>query len=73
MIEGLGSRQTHPDGAEGASMVRRAAFPLSRTPASIEHSMKLLRLRPDGAGGVLGRPSVRASRMEALGAAQRGL
>ena len=50
-------------------MVRRAAFPLSRTPASIEHSMKLLRLRPDGAGGVLGRPSVCANRMEALAAA----
>ena len=28
--------------AEGASMVRWAPFPLSRMPASIEHSMKLL-------------------------------
>ena len=32
------------DGAEGASTVRRAPFPLSRIPASIEHSMKLLRV-----------------------------
>ena len=39
---GLGSRQTQPNGVEGASMVRRAPFPLSSLPVYVEHSMKLL-------------------------------
>ena len=36
-----GKPSNSPRGAEDASMVRRAPFPLSSLPASIEHSMKL--------------------------------
>jgi hypothetical protein len=42
VLSGLGSRRTHPDDVEGASMARRAPFPLSSIPAYIEHSIKLL-------------------------------
>ena len=43
LLSGLGSRRTHPVGAarEGATMVRRAPFPLSSIPAYIDQSMKL--------------------------------
>ena len=37
-----GKPSNSPRGAEDASMVRRAPFPLSSLPASIEYSMKLL-------------------------------
>ena len=42
LLSGLGSRRTHPVGAEGASMARRAPFPLSSIPAYIDQSMKLI-------------------------------
>ena len=41
LLSGLGTRRTHPVGAEGATMARRAPFPLSSIPAYIEQSMKL--------------------------------
>ena len=41
LLSGLGSRRTHPVGAEGATMARRAPFPLSSIPAYIDQSMKL--------------------------------
>ena len=41
LLSGLGSRRTHPIGAEGATMARRAPFPLSSIPAYIDQSMKL--------------------------------
>ena len=41
LLSGLGSRRTHPVGAEGATMGRRAPFPLSSIPAYIDQSMKL--------------------------------
>ena len=37
-----GKQWNSPRGAEGATMARRVPFLLSRFPASIEHSMKLL-------------------------------
>ena len=42
LLSGLGSRRTHPVGAEGATMARRAPFPLSSIPAYIDQSMKLI-------------------------------
>ena len=42
VLSGLGSRQTHPDGVEGASMARRVPFPPSRMSASVEISVKLV-------------------------------
>ena len=42
LLSGLGSRRTHPIGAEGATMARRAPFPLSSIPAYIDQSMKLI-------------------------------
>ena len=42
LLSGLGSRRTHPVGAEGATMARRAPFPLSSIPAYIDRSMKLI-------------------------------
>ena len=42
LLSGLGSRRTHPVGAEGAMMARRAPFPLSSIPAYIDQSMKLI-------------------------------
>ena len=41
LLSGLGSRRTHPVGVEGATMARRAPFPLSSIPAYIAQSMKL--------------------------------
>ena len=41
LLSGLGSRRTHPVGAEGATMARRAPFPISSIPAYIDQSMKL--------------------------------
>ena len=41
LLSGLGSRRTHPVGAEGTTMARRAPFPLIRIPAYIDQSMKL--------------------------------
>ena len=41
LLSGLGSRWTHPVGAEGATMARRVPFPPSSMPAYIEQSMKL--------------------------------
>ena len=41
LLSCLGSRRTHPVGAEGATMARRAPFPLSSIPAYIDQSMKL--------------------------------
>ena len=40
-----GKPSNSPRGAEDATMVRRAPFPLSSLPASIEHSIKLLCVR----------------------------
>uniref|UniRef100_A0A7S0MI34 Secreted protein n=1 Tax=Cryptomonas curvata TaxID=233186 RepID=A0A7S0MI34_9CRYP len=54
VLSGLGSRRTHPDGVEGASMARRAPFPPSRMPASVEISIKLvvcLSEHTEGSGG----------------------
>ena len=42
LLSGLGSRRTHPVGAEGDTMARRAPFPLSSIPAYIDQSMKLI-------------------------------
>ena len=42
VLSGLGSRRTHPVGTEGATMARRAPFPLSSIPAYIDQSMKLI-------------------------------
>ena len=44
LLSGLGSRRTHAVqvGAEGATMARRAPFPLSSIPAYIDQSMKLI-------------------------------
>ena len=44
LLSGLGSRRTHPVGAEGATMARRAPFPLSSIPAyrDTDQSMKLI-------------------------------
>jgi hypothetical protein len=42
LLSGLGSRRTHPVGAEGATMARRAPFPLSGIPAYIDQSMRLI-------------------------------
>ena len=42
LLSGLGSCRTHPVGAEGATMARRAPFPLSSFPAYIDQSMKLI-------------------------------
>ena len=42
LLSGLGSRRTHPVGAEGATRARRAPFPLSSIPAYIDQSMKLI-------------------------------
>ncbi len=42
VLSSLGSSATHLYGVEGASMARRAPFPLSSIPAYIEHSMKFL-------------------------------
>ena len=42
LLSGLGSRRTHPVGTEGATMARRAPFPLSSIPAYIDQSMKLI-------------------------------
>ena len=42
LLSGLGSCQTHPVGAEGATMARRAPFPLSSIPAYNDQSMKLI-------------------------------
>ena len=42
LLSGLGSRRTHPVGAEGARMARRAPFPLSSIPAYVDQSMKLI-------------------------------
>ena len=42
LLSGLGIRRTHPVGAEGATMARRAPFPLSSIPAYIDQSMKLI-------------------------------
>ena len=42
LLSGLGSRRTHPVGAEGATMARRAPFPLSSIPAYIDQSMELI-------------------------------
>ncbi len=41
VLSGLGSCRTHPVGVEGATMARRAPFPLSSMPAYIDRSMKL--------------------------------
>ena len=41
LLSGLGSRRTHPVGAEGATMARRAPFPLNSIPAYIDQPMKL--------------------------------
>ena len=46
LLSGLGSRRTHPVGAEGATMARRAPFPLSSIPAYIDQSMKLIVCMP---------------------------
>ena len=43
-----GKPSNSPRGAEDATMVRRAPFPLSSLPASIENSMKLLCVCNDG-------------------------
>ena len=53
LLSGLGSRRTHPVGAEGATMAQRAPFPLSSIPAYIDQSMKLIlcaSLRGTGVG-----------------------
>ena len=42
LLSGLGSRRNHPVGAKGATMARRAPFPLSSIPAYIDQSMKLI-------------------------------
>ena len=42
LLSGLGSRRTHPVGAEGAMMARRAPIPLSSIPVYIDQSMKLI-------------------------------
>ena len=55
LLSGLGSRLTHPVGAEGATMAQRAPFPLSSIPAYIDQSMKLFvclnKLEPGWPGG----------------------
>ena len=55
LLSGLGSRRTHPVGAEGATMARRAPFPLSSIPAYSDQSMKLFvcLLNLNGAGAAI--------------------
>ena len=44
VLSGLGSRRTHPIGAEGATMARRAPFPTSGIPSSVVNRSRKLDL-----------------------------